>query len=239
MPMKPITWLAPDSLEFPPVSEAFTDPPGLLAAGGDLKPERLLAAYARGIFPWYDDSSPILWWSPDPRMVLEPSQVHVSRSLAKVIRQQRFRISMDTAFADVIRHCAALRAEREGTWITDEMQAAYTTLHGLGHAHSVEVWQDTQLVGGLYGIAMGKLFFGESMFSLVPNSSKLAFVALARQLEKWNFALIDCQMPTDHLQRLGAEPMSRADFQQVLCEWATATGSPSAWSFDNKVLEKH
>ena len=237
--MMPITWLRPDSLDFPPVSEAFVDPPGLLAAGGDLEPERLLAAYARGIFPWYDDNSPILWWSPDPRMVLRPTEIHIARSLAKLIRQNRFRITMDTAFADVIQHCAAVRAEREGTWITDEMQAAYTALHRLGHAHSVEIWDNERLTGGLYGIAMGKLFFGESMFSVAPNTSKLAFVALASQLESWAFEMIDCQMPTDHLQSLGARTMPRAQFQRALSQWRGAQSPPSPWVFDNKVLEKH
>ncbi|MEX0738055.1 MAG: leucyl/phenylalanyl-tRNA--protein transferase [Pseudohongiella sp.] len=237
--MTSIYWLKPDNLEFPPVSQAFDDPPGLLAAGGDLAPERLLAAYARGIFPWYDNSSPILWWSPDPRMVLKPTEVHVARSLAKLIRQTRLRVTMDTAFADVIYHCAALRAEREGTWITDEMQVAYTDLHRLGHAHSVEIWRGDALVGGLYGIAMGKLFFGESMFSLAPNASKLAFVALAKQLEDWGFEMIDCQMPTDHLQSLGATTMSRAEFQHVLHKWRDAGNRSAPWVFDNKVLEKH
>jgi leucyl/phenylalanyl-tRNA--protein transferase len=237
--MKPIVWLNPDSLDFPPVDQAFEDPPGLLAAGGDLRPERLLAAYSRGIFPWYDDDSPILWWSPDPRMVLQPAQVHVSRSLAKLIRQDRYRITMDTAFGDVIGHCANLRAEREGTWITDEMQAAYRQLHRLGHAHSVEVWQDDRLQGGLYGIAMGKLFFGESMFSLAPNTSKLAFVALARQLQHWGFAMIDCQMPTEHLHSLGASTLSRADFQAVLQQWRAVESPAAAWVFDMNVLKKH
>lgn len=237
--MKPIIWLRPDSLDFPPVEQAFDDPPGLLAAGGDLRPERLLAAYARGIFPWYDDDSPILWWSPDPRMVLRPADIHVSRSLAKLIRQNRFRITMDTAFSDVIGHCAGLRADREGTWITLEMQAAYIALHRLGHAHSVEVWQDRRLVGGLYGIAMGKLFFGESMFSLAPSTSKIAFVALARQLQDWEFALIDCQMPTDHLQSLGASEMTRAEFQHVLQRWCADKAHPAQWTFDNNVLKKH
>lgn len=237
--MKPIVWLSPDSLDFPPVDQAFEDPPGLLAAGGDLRPERLLAAYSRGIFPWYDDDSPILWWSPDPRMVLPPAQVHVSRSLAKLIRQDRYRITMDTAFGDVIGQCANLRAEREGTWITEEMQAAYLQLHRLGHAHSVEVWQDERLQGGLYGIAMGKLFFGESMFSLAPNTSKLAFVALARQLQHWGFAMIDCQMPTEHLNSLGASTMSRADFQAVLQQWRAVESHGAAWVFDMNVLKKH
>ncbi|HDZ09814.1 leucyl/phenylalanyl-tRNA--protein transferase [Pseudohongiella sp.] len=237
--MKTITWLGTDSLHFPPVDQAFDDPPGLLAAGGDLRPDRLLAAYARGIFPWYDDDSPILWWSPDPRMVLPPDAVHVSRSLAKLIRQDRYRITMDTAFADVIGHCAGLRADREGTWITEEMQAAYRELHRLGHAHSVEVWQADRLVGGLYGIAMGKLFFGESMFSLAASTSKIAFVALARQLQQWEFALIDCQMPTDHLQSLGACEMSRAEFQDVLQRWRDDETQPGQWTFDNNVLKKH
>ena len=237
--MKPIVWLSADSLDFPPVDQAFDDPPGLLAAGGDLRPERLLAAYSLGIFPWYDDDSPILWWSPDPRMVLRPADVHVARSLAKLIRQNRHAITMDTAFADVIRHCAGLRADREGTWITDEMQAAYVALHELGHAHSVEVWQNDRLLGGLYGIAMGKLFFGESMFSLAPNASKLAFVALARQLQDWGFAMIDCQMPTDHLHSLGARAMSRADFQAVLRQWSAGENQTFPWVFDMNVLKKY
>lgn len=237
--MKPITWLRTDSLDFPPVEQAFDDPPGLLAAGGDLRPDRLLAAYARGIFPWYDDDSPILWWSPEPRMVLRPGEVHVSRSLAKLIRQDRYHITMDSAFTDVIRQCAGLRADREGTWITEEMQAAYSELHRLGHAHSVEIWQADDLVGGLYGIAMGKLFFGESMFSLAPSASKVAFVALARQLQQWGFALIDCQMPTDHLQSLGAREMSRAKFQDVLQRWRGDEAPAVPWTFDNNVLKKH
>jgi leucyl/phenylalanyl-tRNA--protein transferase len=172
-------------------------------------------------------------------MVLQPAQVHVSRSLAKLIRQDRYRITMDTAFGDVIGHCANLRAEREGTWITDEMQAAYRQLHRLGHAHSVEVWQDDRLQGGLYGIAMGKLFFGESMFSLAPNTSKLAFVALARQLQHWGFAMIDCQMPTEHLHSLGASTLSRADFQAVLQQWRAVESPAAAWVFDMNVLKKH
>ncbi|MBC54003.1 MAG: leucyl/phenylalanyl-tRNA--protein transferase [Gammaproteobacteria bacterium] len=237
--MTAITWLSPNKLDFPPVEQAFDDPPGLLAAGGDLRPERLLAAYARGIFPWYDDNSPILWWSPDPRMVLTPSAVHVSRSLAKLIRQDRYRVTMDTAFTEVISRCAGLRAEREGTWITEDMHAAYAQLHQLGHAHSVEIWQDDALLGGLYGVAMGKLFFGESMFSLAPNTSKLALVALARQLQRWDFAMIDCQMPTDHLHSLGAREMSRADFQAVLRQWVAGESRESPWQFDMNVLKKH
>ena len=204
--------LRADSLTFPPADQALDDPPGLLAVGGDLRPERLLAAYRQGIFPWFDDDSPILWWSPDPRMVLVPEQVHISRSLRKVLRRQTCCVTMDSAFDEVIHHCADLRQQTQGTWITDDMQLAYRELHQLGFAHSVEVWQDQRLVGGLYGIALGRMFFGESMFSLADNASKIAFTALCRQLEQWRFELIDCQMPTEHLSSLGARPMPRSEF---------------------------
>jgi leucyl/phenylalanyl-tRNA---protein transferase len=235
--MKQVVWLKPDTFDFPPVEDALEDPPGLLAAGGDLDPERLLAAYAAGIFPWYDNCSPILWWSPDPRMVMQPHQVHVSRSLRKRLRHCNYRISMDEAFAQVISSCAGLREQREGTWIVADMQAAYTRLHELGHAHSVEVWDKEQLVGGLYGVSLGSLFFGESMFSLVPGASKIAFVALARQLQHWSFQWIDCQMPTKHLQSMGAYAMSRDGFQEILSRWR-ANGEPTGrWEFDCKVME--
>jgi len=235
--MKQVVWLDPDTVDFPRVDDALDDPPGLLAAGGDLSPERLLAAYAAGIFPWYDDSSPILWWSPDPRMVLQPQQIHISRSLRKTLRHCPYRISMDEAFAEVISSCAELREQREGTWIIEDMQDAYIRLHELGHAHSVEIWDGPQLVGGLYGVSLGSLFFGESMFSLVPNASKIAFVALARQLERWSFQWIDCQMPTDHLHSMGACAMSRDDFQAVLLRWRENGGRPGLWEFDSKVME--
>lgn len=204
--------LRADSLTFPPADQALDDPPGLLAVGGDLRPERLLAAYRQGIFPWFDDNSPILWWSPDPRMTLAPAQVHISRSLRKVLRRQTYSITMDRAFDEVIHYCADLRQDGQGTWITDDMQQAYRALHQLGYAHSVEVWLEHRLVGGLYGIALGRMFFGESMFSLADNASKIAFVALCRQLEQWDFDLIDCQLPTGHLSSLGARPMSRSEF---------------------------
>lgn len=235
--MKQVVWLEPGTVGFPPVDDALDDPPGLLAAGGDLNPERLLAAYAAGIFPWYDNSSPILWWSPDPRMVLQPQQIHVSRSLRKALRHCHYRISMDEAFAEVITSCAELREQREGTWIVDDMQDAYIRLHELGHAHSVEIWDGLQLVGGLYGVSLGSLFFGESMFSLVPNASKIAFVALARQLEHWSFQWIDCQMPTDHLRSMGARAMSRDDFQALLTRWRHSGGRVGKWEFDSKVME--
>lgn len=213
-------------MAFPPASLACDDPPGLLAVGGDLRPERLLAAYNHGIFPWFNDDSPILWWSPDPRMVLQPECVHVSRSMRRFIQRRctvagDLQLTMDEDFAAVIRHCAKLRQHREGTWITEEMQQAYQALHALGYAHSLEVWQrgplgQRQLVGGLYGVALGRMFFGESMFSLIPDVSKLAFIALARQLEQWDFQLIDCQLPTPHLASLGAGPMPRSEFLRAL-----------------------
>jgi len=221
-----------DSLAFPPITNALDDPPGLLAVGGDLRPERLLAAYSQGIFPWYDDSSPILWWSPDPRMVLTPARVHLSRSLRKLIRKKLYTVSMDQAFSQVIRHCADLRMDREGTWITDAMQQAYLELHQQGHAHSVEIWQDGELVGGLYGVSIGRMFFGESMFRLRPDVSKLAFVALARQLQSWSFELIDCQLPTSHLSSLGAQPISRDEFRKLLTHNATRKSRLGPWEYE-------
>jgi leucyl/phenylalanyl-tRNA---protein transferase len=234
-------WLKSDSIEFPDVSLAAEDPPGLLAVGGDLSPERLLAAYARGIFPWFTRQSPMLWWSPDPRMVMRPADVHVSASMRKLIRQQKFsnsplKVSMDTAFSDVIRLCAELREQQDGTWITPEMQAAYQTLYELGHAHSIEVRQDGKLIGGLYGVSQGGLFFGESMFSMAPNVSKLAFIALALQLQRWGYQLIDCQLPTDHLASLGASPMSRADFVSELAAVGAQQGRSGRWTFEEDVF---
>jgi leucyl/phenylalanyl-tRNA--protein transferase len=216
----PVYQLLEDSYAFPPVEEALDDPQGLLAVGGDLSVPRLLNAYQQGIFPWYSEDEPILWWAPSPRMVLQPQQVHISKSMAKLIRQQRFQITYDSAFERVIVHCANTprpqQADAEATWIIDEMQEAYTDLFHAGYAHSIEVWDGAELVGGLYGVAIGKMFFGESMFSLRPNVSKLAFIALAQVLKGWDFSLIDCQLPTDHLASLGAKPISMEDFQQYL-----------------------
>lgn len=211
-----LTWLNRDSHGFPPLERALREPNGLLAAGGDLSPGRLLAAYRHGCFPWYQDGQPLLWWSPDPRMVLFPAELHVSRSLGKCLRQQRLRVTFDQDFPSVIAACAATRSYADGTWITDEMQQAYLRLHQLGHAHSVEVWDGEQLVGGLYGLAMGQLFFGESMFSWRDNASKVGFVSLVRQLQVWGFVLIDCQMHTQHLQSLGARPIPRSAFADYL-----------------------
>lgn len=211
-----LSWLQRDDLAFPPLAKALREPNGLLAAGGDLSPERLVAAYRHGCFPWYQDGQPLLWWSPDPRTVLFPEELHVSRSLAKCLRQGHFQVSFDQDFAAVIQACSEPRSYADGTWITLDMQAAYLELHRLGHAHSVEVWQDEKLVGGLYGLAMGRLFFGESMFSRADNASKIGFVSLVRRLQEWGFVLIDCQMPTRHLQSLGARSISRAAFSDAL-----------------------
>lgn len=211
-----LTWLQRDSLDFPPLSKALREPNGLLAAGGDLRPERLIQAYRHGCFPWFQDGQPILWWSPDPRTVLLPNNLHVSRSLAKVMRQGRYRVTFDQAFAEVIRACAAPRSYAAETWITSPMQDAYLELHQRGIAHSVEVWRDDLLVGGLYGLAMGQLFFGESMFSRADNASKVGFVTLVEHLKDWGFVLIDCQMPTEHLLSLGAQTISRTEFAGYL-----------------------
>ncbi len=211
-----LTWLKRDDLSFPPLETALREPNGLLAAGGDLRPERLLGAYRHGCFPWYQEGQPLLWWSPDPRTVLFPDELHVSRSLRKRMRHGDYRVTFDKAFAEVIQGCAGPRSYADGTWITTPMQDAYVRLHEMGVAHSVEVWQQGQLVGGLYGIAMGELFFGESMFSRATDASKVGFVTLVERLREWGFALIDCQMPTRHLESFGARSIPRAAFAEAL-----------------------
>ena len=216
-------WLNPRiANDFPDVELALRDPDGLLAVGGDLRVERLLAAYAQGIFPWYSEGQPILWWSPDPRMVLYPEQLKVSRSLRKILRKNLFEITLDTAFENVIRHCAKQpRPGQNGTWIMQEMIEAYLRLHKAGYAHSVEVWHDNQLVGGLYGVSLGKLFFGESMFSLRTDASKVAMFYLCELLKSWQFKLIDCQVYTAHLASLGAKLIPRKQFTQQLSDQLT------------------
>ena len=211
-----LTWLKRDTLTFPPLNKAMREPNGLLAAGGDLSADRLIQAYRHGCFPWFSEGQPILWWSPDPRTVLFPEELHVSRSMAKLLRQQRYQVSFDRDFKAVIQACAGPRRDADGTWITDDMQNAYTELHARGHAHSVEVWDNGELVGGLYGLAMGQLFFGESMFSRADNASKFGFITLARHLQAWGFVLIDCQMPTPHLESLGARSIPRREFADYL-----------------------
>ncbi len=209
-------WISSQSNTFPPLERALRSPNGLLALGGDLSCQRLLAAYRHGCFPWYSEGQPLMWWSPDPRTVLFPDELHVPRSLRKTLRSGRFRITYDQAFADVIAACAEPRSSDHGTWITPAMQAAYCALHDLGHAHSVEVWHQQQLVGGLYGIAIGRLFFGESMFSRMSDASKTGFVTLVQTLQQAGFVLIDCQMPTEHLARFGARNISRKAFKGYL-----------------------
>jgi len=211
-----LTWLQRNTLTFPPLAKAMREPNGLLAAGGDLSAERLIQAYRHGCFPWFSEGQPILWWSPDPRTVIFPDELHVSRSLGKLLRQQRYTVTFDQDFAAVIQACAAPRAYADGTWITEGIQSAYQALHKRGYAHSVEVWDNGELVGGLYGLAMGQLFFGESMFSRADNASKFGFVTLTRQLQAWGFVLIDCQMPNDHLHSLGARAIPRSEFAGFL-----------------------
>lgn len=201
---------------FPDPAQAETEPNGLLALGGDLSPTRLIAAYSIGVFPWFSVAQPILWWSPDPRMVLYPQELKVSRSLRKTLRQGRFEVSIDQAFNRVIEACAEPRRNADGTWLLTDMIAAYQSLHACGVAHSFETWRDGELVGGLYGVALGRVFFGESMFSYVADASKVALVELVDHLSEHGFRLIDCQMHSDHLARLGARAISRASFQRIL-----------------------
>ncbi|MGM0693574.1 MAG: leucyl/phenylalanyl-tRNA--protein transferase [Pseudomonadota bacterium] len=237
-----LPWLPDHPVGFPPVDSALRDPDGLLAAGGALTPEWLLAAYRRGIFPWFSDDQPLLWWSPDPRMVLFPDEIRVRRSLAKRLRNAGFQVTADTAFDRVIRACAAPRDAQPDTWITAEMQDAYGRLHRLGAAHSVEVWRAGELVGGLYGVAMGPIFFGESMFSREADASKVALVQLARVMAAGGGRLIDCQMHTGHLASLGARDIARTTFISYLEGWLgdaddgrreAVDGVPApTWTFD-------
>jgi leucyl/phenylalanyl-tRNA--protein transferase len=233
-----LPWLDPrdDSQPFPPLDRALTEPDGLLAAGGNLSPRRLLRAYRLGIFPWYSPGQPILWWSPDPRLVLFPETVKVSRSLRKTLRKGLFTVTADTAFASVIAACAAPRGEDPGTWITPEMNRAYIRLHQLGHAHSIETWHEDKLVGGLYGVAVGRVFYGESMFSIVSDASKVALAALAAQLWRWQFTLIDCQVHTEHLTRMGAVEIPRATFLQLLERYCILPGQDGFWRLDDDLF---
>ena len=215
---KTITWLAPGDGPpwFPPVEQALDEPPGLLAAGGDLSPARLLAAYRRGVFPWYSPGQPVLWWAPDPREVIFPDQFRPSRSLAKTLRNRGFETAFDRDFEAVIRACAGPRHGVRGTWITSDMRAAYLRLHELGVAHSIETWLEGRLVGGLYGVQLGRIFFGESMFSRETDASKVALARLVEQCLARNIALIDCQMPSPHLRSLGSRPIPRHRFVEYL-----------------------
>ncbi len=229
-------WLTPDSF-FPPLETALVKPNGLLAAGGDLSPERLIEAYRSGIFPWFNANETILWWSPDPRMVLFPSELRISRSLNKILRNSNYEVRVDSAFSQVIQACAEPRKGQSGTWIHSDMVSAYTVLHEMGLAHSVETWVGGELVGGLYGIAQGKMFFGESMFSRTHDASKIAFVHLVKQLERWNFKMIDCQMKTTYLASFGAREIPRKEFSQKLKELVNYSNQIEKWQFDNEPIE--
>ncbi|MGH9257802.1 MAG: leucyl/phenylalanyl-tRNA--protein transferase [Vicinamibacterales bacterium] len=230
-----IPWLGVRD-SFPPVTDALREPSGLLAAGGDLSTRRLLDAYARGIFPWFGEGDPPLWWSPDPRMVLWLRELHVSRSLRRTLRSQRYTATLDRAFRDVMLGCAAPRNDRDGTWIHTGMIEAYTRLATLGYGHSVEVRSGTELAGGLYGVAIGRMFFGESMFSRSPDASKVALALLVTQLDRWGFELIDCQMSTAHLVSLGAREIPRAEFLRHVDRLVRLPGVPSPWVLDQDLL---
>ena len=229
-----IPWLGSGD-PFPEVESALKEPNGLLAAGADLSLPRLLEAYRNGIFPWFGHDQPILWWSPDPRMVLLPSELKVSRSLARTLRNARFEVRADTAFDAVIDGCRQPRRGESGTWITEEMAKAYGVLHRAGFAHSVETWLDGELVGGLYGVALGRAFFGESMFTRVSDASKVALVALARQLQYWSFGVIDCQMNTAHLASFGAREIPRAEFTRGLRELVHYAPVPVPWRLESTI----
>jgi len=226
-----IPWLG-RAHTFPPLEKALREPNGLLAAGGDLSPGRLLAAYRHGIFPWFSEGEPILWWSPDPRMVLYPAELRVSRSLRKSLRRTDYEIRVDTSFRAVMQACAEPRIQQSGTWISAQMVAAYSALNRHGYAHSVETWREGELIGGLYGVAIGRAFFGESMFSRATDASKLALVHLVRQIERWQFGLIDCQMRTAHLASLGAREVSRDTFSRRLEQLVNYPNEPAIWTFD-------
>ena len=231
-----IPWLG-RAHDFPPLERALDQPNGLLAAGGDLSAGRLLAAYSRGIFPWFSDGEPILWWSPDPRMVLYPAEVRVSRSLRKALRRDEHEVRVDTAFTAVMRACAEPRPHQAGTWIVPAMIGAYAELRARGYAHSVETWRAGELVGGLYGVAIGRAFFGESMFARATDASKVALVHLARQLERWQFGMIDCQMRTAHLASLGAREITRSRFSRALQQLVNYPAEPRTWTFDRDLVE--
>lgn len=226
-----LTVLDPNNPEqdFPTINKALLEPDGLLAVGGCLSEQRLLNAYRRGIFPWYNAGEPILWWSPNPRLVLFPEKLVISRSLRKTLRKNIFAVTFDRAFTEVVAACANPRKDAAGTWITTEIHQAYSRLHRAGYAHSVEAWLDDELVGGLYGVALGQVFFGESMFHTRTDASKVAFATLVQQLNAWGYQLIDCQVHTQHLESFGAEQIDRAYFAKLLDRFCAIPADPSAW----------
>ncbi len=220
---------------FPPVEHALVDPDGLLAAGGGLSVERLVDAYAHGIFPWFNAGDPVLWWSPDPRMVLFERDLHISRSLERRLRKRDYRVTMDRSFGQVMRGCAAPRPHERGTWIVPAMMRAYERLHEAGVAHSIEVWIDEELAGGLYGVALGRMFFGESMFTRRTDASKIALVHLLTQLARWEFPLMDCQMSTSHLASLGARDIPRHEFTRIIAPLVVKPSVPGPWAIDQEI----
>ncbi len=222
--------------DFPPASSALHDPDGLLAIDGCLSPTRILNAYRHGIFPWYSKGEPILWWSPDPRLILFPDDLIISRSLTKTLRRKKFTVTLNKAFSEVIKACGKLRKNQEGTWITDEMRLAYIELHKLGIAHSIETWIDEELAGGLYGLSIGQVFFGESMFRWQTDASKIAFVHLVHLLKQQNYQLIDCQVRTDHLISLGATEISREHFLSLLDQLCTNSPDKTLENTDSQLL---
>ncbi|MBI3042526.1 MAG: leucyl/phenylalanyl-tRNA--protein transferase [Betaproteobacteria bacterium] len=231
-----IPWLQAGD-PFPPVERALEEPNGLLAAGAGLSVARLLQAYENGIFPWYSEGQPVLWWSPDPRMVLFPPELRIPRTLRKRLAKRDYEVRADAAFEEVIRACAAPRPGQEGTWITGDMAAAYARLHRGGHAHSVEVWIAGTLAGGLYGVALGGMYYGESMFTRAPDASKIALAHLVRQLERWKFGMIDCQMKTAHLARFGAREIPRAEFMRKLRELVNYPRTTRKWRLDDDLFD--
>lgn len=238
--MAQLRWLSPSRPdEFPAASEALEEPNGLVAAGGDLQPRRLLSAYPLGIFPWYEEGQPILWWSPNPRAVLHPERLRVSRSLRRSIARRGYEVTIDTAFEAVVAGCAAARRYGGSTWITAEMASAYGRLHELGWAHSFETRLDGRLVGGLYGVAIGRVFFGESMFTRATDASKVALAHAVDFLRSRNFALIDCQVASEHLASLGAECIPRPQFLEYLHEYCHPPGTPETWSLPARSAPKN
>jgi len=215
---------------FPPTSSALESPNGLLAWGGDLHPQRLLNAYRKGIFPWYSEGQPVLWWCPAPRCVILPQKVYLSKRTRRRYNSGKFRLSADSAFVEVVKACAEPRSYNDGTWITHEMLEAYCLLHELGHAHSLEVWRDDQLIGGIYGLAIGSMFFGESMFSRQTDASKMALVALCRQLTAWGYGMLDCQVGNPHLFSMGAEEISGRTFENALAQLTEQDREPGSWA---------
>jgi len=215
---------------FPVTSKALESPNGLLAWGGDLHPQRLLNAYRKGIFPWYSEGQPVLWWCPAPRCVILPHKVYLSKRTRRRYNSGQYRLSADCTFAEVVKACAEPRSYNDGTWITPDMQEAYCLLHELGHAHSFEVWRDDQLIGGIYGLAIGSMFFGESMFSRQTDASKIALVALCRQLDTWGYGMLDCQVGNPHLFNMGAGEISRKTFENALIQLTEQDREPGSWA---------